>query len=107
MKNQPPEFWDQSNFNYPDKVHIRIHPLLGWTEIDIWNYIKDQNIPIVNLYFSKNGKRYRSLGDKDITFPVISDAKTLDEIIHELPGGAHRFPKEQASILKKSIVSHF
>ena len=72
------------NFNYPDKVHIRIHPLLGWTEIDIWNYIKDQNIPIVNLYFSKNGKRYRSLGDKDITFPVNSDAKTLDEIIDEL-----------------------
>ena len=29
IQNQPPEFWDQSNFNYPDKVHIRIHPLLG------------------------------------------------------------------------------
>ena len=84
VKNQPPEFWDQSNFNYPDSVHIRIHPLLGWTEIDIWRYIKDQNIPIVDLYFSKNGKRYRSLGDKDITFPVDSDAKTLEEIIDEL-----------------------
>ena len=84
VKNQPPEFWDQSNFNYPDSVHIRIHPLLGWTEIDIWRYIKAQNIPIVDLYFSKNGKRYRSLGDKDITFPVDSDAKTLDEIIDEL-----------------------
>ena len=84
VKNQPPEFWDQSNFNYPDKVHIRIHPLLGWTEIDIWQYIKDQKIPIVDLYFSKNGKRYRSLGDKDITSPVYSEAKDLDEIINEL-----------------------
>mgnify|MGYP001215282292 FL=1 len=84
VKNQPPEFWDQSNFNYPDKVHIRIHPLLGWTEIDIWQYIKDQKIPIVDLYFSKNGKRYRSLGDKDITSPVSSEAKSLDEIISEL-----------------------
>ena len=27
VKNQPPEFWDQSSFNYPDKVHVRIHPL--------------------------------------------------------------------------------
>ncbi len=84
VKNQPPEFWDQSNFNYPDKVHIRIHPLLGWTEIDIWQYIKYQKIPVVNLYFSKNGKRYRSLGDKDITSPVMRKAKTFDEIISEL-----------------------
>ena len=84
IKNQPPEFWDQCNFNYPDNVHIRIHPLLGWTEIDIWRYIKSQKIPIVNLYFAKNGKRYRSLGDRDITFPVKSNAKNIDEIIIEL-----------------------
>ncbi len=83
-KNQPPEFWDQSNFNYPEKVHIRIHPLLGWTEIDIWRYIKSQKIPIVNLYYSRNGKRYRSLGDEDITFPVESEASNLQEIIEEL-----------------------
>ncbi len=84
IKNQPPEFWDQSNFNYPEKVHIRIHPLLGWTEIDIWEYIKNQKIPIVNLYFSNKGKRYRSLGDHDITSPVKSNAKNFDEIIEEL-----------------------
>ena len=65
-------------------VHIRIHPLLGWTEIDIWKYIKEQKIPIVDLYFSKNGKRYRSLGDQDITFPVDSNASNVDEIIEEL-----------------------
>ena len=83
-KNQPPEFWDQSNFNYPSSVHIRIHPLLGWTEIDIWQYIKREKIPVVDLYFSKNGKRYRSLGDEDITFPVQSNAKNIDEVIEEL-----------------------
>mgnify|MGYP003306460065 CR=1 FL=1 len=84
VKNQPTDFCDQFNFNYPDKVHIWNHPLLGWTEIDIWLYIKDQKIPIVDLYFSKSGKRYRSLGDKDITSPVNSNAKNLDEIISEL-----------------------
>jgi len=83
-KNQPPEFWDQSNFNYPDDVHVRVHPLLGWTELDIWRYIKREKIPLVDLYFSKNGKRYRSLGDKDITYPVKSEAKNINEIIKEL-----------------------
>ena len=57
---------------------------MGWTELDIWQYIKNEKIPVVDLYFSKNGKRYRSLGDKDITFPVESSAKTIDEIIKEL-----------------------
>ena len=84
IKNQPPEFWDQSNFNYPESVHIRIHPLLGWTELDIWQYIKIEKIPVVDLYFSKKGKRYRSLGDSDITFPVNSSAKSIEEIIEEL-----------------------
>ena len=45
---------------------------------------KVKKIPIVDLYFAKNGKRYRSLGDKDITFPVKSNAKNIDEIINEL-----------------------
>jgi len=57
---------------------------LSWTELDIWYYIKREKIPVVNLYFSRNGKRYRSLGDKDITKPVKSDAKNIDEIIEEL-----------------------
>jgi sulfate adenylyltransferase subunit 2 len=63
---------------------LRVHPILHWTEIDIWRYIQRENIPIVDLYFSRNGKRYRSLGDRDITFPVESAASTLDEIIAEL-----------------------
>ena len=84
IKNQPPEFWNYSNFNYPETVHVRIHPLLNWTELDIWQYIKQEKIPVVNLYFSKKGKRYRSLGDQDITFPINSNAKTVNEIIEEL-----------------------
>ncbi len=84
IKDQPPEFWDQYQTHLPDNFHMRVHPLLSWNEIDIWNYIKKENIPVVDLYFSRNGKRYRSLGDKDITKPVDSNAKNVAEIIKEL-----------------------
>jgi sulfate adenylyltransferase subunit 2 len=83
-KDQPAEFWDQYKTDFPDGCHVRIHPLLHWTEIDIWRYTKRENIPVVPLYFSKDGKRYRSLGEKNITFPVESNAATIDDIIHEL-----------------------
>ncbi|MBO7073181.1 MAG: sulfate adenylyltransferase subunit CysD, partial [Acetobacter sp.] len=84
IRNQPPEFWDQYATPHEAGMHIRVHPLLAWREIDIWRYIARENIPVVDLYFSKNGKRYRSLGDLDITFPVESNASTLEEIIIEL-----------------------
>lgn len=83
-KDQPPEFWDQFKTEFPDDTHVRIHPLLQWTELDIWEYTKRENIPCVPLYFARDGKRYRSLGEKNITFPVESNASTLDEIIEEL-----------------------
>ena len=84
LKDQPPEFWNQYMTSFPPGTHVRVHPLLHWSEVDIWRYTKRENIPLIDLYFSKNGKRYRSLGDHDITFPVTSTASTLDEIIHEL-----------------------
>jgi sulfate adenylyltransferase subunit 2 len=84
FRDQPPEFWDQFKTDFAPDTHIRVHPILQWTEIDIWRYIQREGIPIVDLYFSRNGKRYRSLGDQDITFPVNSEASTLDEIIEEL-----------------------
>lgn len=84
FRDQPPEFWDQFKTDFPAGTHLRIHPLLHWTELDIWRYIKREAIPLVPLYFAKDGKRYRSLGDKDITFPVESQASTIDEIIEEL-----------------------
>ena len=84
FKDQPPEFWDYFNTDLPPDTHLRVHPLLHWTELDIWKYIEKENIPLVDLYYAKNGKRYRSLGDKDITSPVDSNAATIGEIIKEL-----------------------
>jgi len=86
FRQQPPEFWDYFNTNLPAGTHLRVHPLLHWTEIDIWRYIRREQIPIVDLYFARDGKRYRSLGDQDITSPVASTAATIDEIIAELEG---------------------
>jgi len=84
FRDQPPEFWDQYKTEFPPGTHIRIHPLLHWTELDIWLYTRREGIPIVPLYLSKDGKRYRSLGDEDITAPVASQASSIDEIIVEL-----------------------
>lgn len=96
VKDQPPEFWDQFNTDFPVGTHIRIHPLLHWTELDVWLYIKRENIPIVPLYYAKKydifegkdfgGKlmRFRSLGEKGITWPLESPADTIDKIIAEL-----------------------
>ena len=84
FRNQPPEFWDQFKTEFAPGTHLRIHPLLHWTEIDVWRYIQREEIPVLDLYFSKNGKRYRSLGCAPCTAPVESEAATLDEIITEL-----------------------
>lgn len=82
--NQPPELWDQFKTDFPKGNHIRIHPLLAWSELDIWMYIKRENIPIIDLYFAKDGERYRSLGCAPCTGKVKSNASNLDEIIEEL-----------------------
>lgn len=82
--NQPPELWDQFKTDFPKGNHIRVHPLLHWNEIDIWEYIKRENIPLIDLYFAKDGKRYRSLGCAPCTGKINSNASTLDEIIEEL-----------------------
>lgn len=83
-KSQLPELWGQYKTKTSDEEHIRIHPLLGWTELDIWSYIFREKIPVVDLYFSKNGKRYRSIGCETCCSPVVSEAKTVQEIIEEL-----------------------
>ena len=84
VRDQPPEFWDHFNASPPQGAHLRIHPILHWTEADIWAYTRRENIPIIPLYLAKDGKRYRSLGDADITFPVASTASNIDEILAEL-----------------------
>src|SRR5258708_3218520 len=86
VRDQPPEFWDHFNASPPPGAHLRIHPILHWTEADIWAYTRREGIPIIPLYLARDGKRYRSLGDADITSPVASQASTIDEIITELDG---------------------
>jgi len=84
VRAQPAEFWDQFDARLPPGAHLRVHPILHWTERDIWAYTRRERIPIIPLYLARDGKRYRSLGDADITFPVASQARTVDEIIAEL-----------------------
>jgi sulfate adenylyltransferase subunit 2 len=84
VRDQPPEFWDHFNASVPQGAHLRVHPILHWTEEDIWAYTARENIPIIPLYLSNNGKRYRSLGDQDITNPVVSNASNIAEILAEL-----------------------
>jgi sulfate adenylyltransferase subunit 2 len=83
-KHQPPQFWGQFATKNAPGEHVRVQPLLDWTEVDIWRYIQRENIPIPQLYFARNGQRYRSLGCRPITHPIASTATTIEEIITEL-----------------------
>lgn len=86
--DQPPEFWNQYKTDWAPGTHVRVHPLLDWTELDVWEYIGRENIPVVPLYFDQgNGTRYRSLGCAPCTTPVESTAKNVQEIIDELKTG--------------------
>ena len=85
---QPPEFWNQYKTDFAPGTHLRIHPLLDWTELDLWEYIQRENIPMVSLYFNQGeGKRYRSLGCGPCTSWVESEASTVAEIVEELRTG--------------------
>ena len=83
-RDQPPELWDQFRTDFEAGTHVRIHPLLHWTEVNVWEYIEREKIPIVDLYFAKNGRRYRSLGCAPCTGSIASEAKTVSEIVAEL-----------------------
>jgi sulfate adenylyltransferase subunit 2 len=86
--DQPPELWNQYKTDFAPGTHVRIHPLLDWTELNIWEYIQRENIPVVPLYFNQgNGKRYRSLGCWPCTNPVDSESRNVPEIIEELRSG--------------------
>ncbi|KKR96643.1 MAG: Phosphoadenosine phosphosulfate reductase [Candidatus Uhrbacteria bacterium GW2011_GWF2_41_16] len=86
--DQPPELWNQFKTDFAPGTHVRVHPLLDWTELNIWEYIKKENIPIIPLYFDQgDGRRYRSLGCAPCTGTVESTAKNVDDIIEELRGG--------------------
>ncbi len=111
-KNQRPEMWKLFNTKINQGESIRVFPLSNWTEKDIWQYIRRENIPIVSLYFAaerpvvrRNGQlimadddrlqlregekieqkkvRFRTLGCYPLTGAMESDAETLDAIIEE------------------------
>ncbi len=111
-KNQRPELWDLFNGRKNMGEHFRVFPLSNWTELDIWQYIKEENIPLPNLYFThqrevierdgqllyksdflnlrdtEKGKmmqvRFRTIGDMTCTGAVLSEASTIDEIVAEV-----------------------
>jgi len=86
--DQPPEFWNQYKTDFAPGTHLRIHPLLDWTELNIWEYIERENIPTVSLYYDHGtGIRYRSLGCGPCTKPVESTSRNVQEIIAELKTG--------------------
>lgn len=77
--------WNIFATDFGDETdHVRIHPLLHWTELDIWEYIQQEKIPFINLYLAKNGKRYRSIGCEPCCKPIESKADTVEKIIEEL-----------------------
>jgi sulfate adenylyltransferase subunit 2 len=112
-KNQRPELWDLYNMRKKEGESIRVFPLSNWTELDIWQYLYQEEIEIVPLYFAKerpvvrrNGSwimvdddriplktdekpqwqkiRFRTLGCYPLTAAVESDADTLPKIIQEI-----------------------
>jgi sulfate adenylyltransferase subunit 2 len=88
LGDQPPEFWNQFKTDFPPGTHLRIHPLLDWTELNIWEYIERENIPTVSLYYNQgDGKRFRSLGCYPCTTPIESSSRNVREIIEELKSG--------------------
>jgi sulfate adenylyltransferase subunit 2 len=86
--DQPPELWNYYKTDFAAGTHLRIHPLLDWTELNIWEYIQRESIPIIPLYFDQGkGERYRSLGCHPCTNSVESCSTTVPEIVTELKSG--------------------
>ena len=111
-KNQRPELWNIFNGRKHHGEHFRVFPLSNWTEMDVWQYIKAEKIPLPSLYFAheravfqrggswlavsefitlqdgeepmKKRIRFRTIGDVTCTGAVESDAENLDDIIQEV-----------------------
>jgi sulfate adenylyltransferase subunit 2 len=111
-KNQRPELWNIFNAEKKFGEHFRVFPLSNWTELDIWNYIKERNIELPSLYFSHDREvferrgsllasseflplqpnevvttkqvRFRTIGDITCTGAVESIANSIDDIISEI-----------------------
>jgi len=98
---QPPEFWNQFKTEFAPGTHVRIHPLLDWTETNIWEYIEREKIPTVSLYYDQGeGRRYRSLGCEPCQASIESGAKNPQEILVELRSGKLRNIAERSGRLQ-------
>jgi sulfate adenylyltransferase subunit 2 len=88
VDDQPPELWNQYKTAFAPGTHVRIHPLLDWTELNLWEYIQREEIPLVDLYFDQGeGTRYRSLGCGPCTACVDSTATDVAQVVEELRSG--------------------
>jgi sulfate adenylyltransferase subunit 2 len=88
VDDQPPELWSQYKTAFAAGTHVRIHPLLDWTELNLWEYIQREEIPLVDLYFDRGeGTRYRSLGCGPCTNCVDSTATDVAQVVEELRSG--------------------
>jgi sulfate adenylyltransferase subunit 2 len=111
-KQQRPELWSLYNGRVRRGEHLRVFPLSNWTELDVWEYVRHENIPLPSIYyaherdvFERDGMfyaanpyvtllpgevirnevvRFRTIGDMTCTGAVRSPAKTLDEVIVEV-----------------------
>jgi len=112
-KNQRPELWNIYNARVQKGESIRVFPISNWTELDIWQYIRLENIPIVPLYYAKERPvvnvdgnlimvdddrmpaeliakaemkkvRFRTLGCYPLTGAIESNAETIEEIVEEM-----------------------
>jgi sulfate adenylyltransferase subunit 2 len=111
-KNQRPELWNLYNGRHRPGEHLRIFPLSNWTELDIWQYIADEDIELPSIYFAHERRvfqrdgmwiadtphitlqageemetrtvRFRTVGDATCTGAVDSTAATLDAVIAEV-----------------------
>jgi sulfate adenylyltransferase subunit 2 len=111
-KNQRPELWNLYNGRINRGEHVRVFPLSNWTELDVWEYIDQEQLEVPSIYyaherevFRRDGMlyawredtellegeevsmetvRYRTVGDMSCTGGVISQARTLDEVVLEI-----------------------
>ncbi|CAG2533404.1 sulfate adenylyltransferase subunit 2 [Maribacter dokdonensis] len=112
-RNQRPELFDMLNGQIELGQNVRVFPISNWTELDVWSYIKEEQIEIPSIYFAHKRKtflrdgmiwsaedgivfreedevveerlvRFRTVGDMSCTAAVLSDAETIDKVVEEI-----------------------
>jgi sulfate adenylyltransferase subunit 2 len=111
-RRQRPELWDLYNGRVRPGEHVRVFPLSNWTELDVWEYVRSEDLELPSIYFAHEREvferdgmlyaasdflppvdgevpftasvRYRTVGDMTCTGAVRSEAHTLDEVITEI-----------------------